>query len=371
MQVVTRISWFAALMLGWQVLAPLPIEPRPALAEPAFDPSADQASNQATLRVGIKPIEPFVFADAEPYGYSIDLWWAIEPYLDQPTQFVTYETVPELLTALRKRQVDLGIAALSITADREANGLDFSYPVYAAGLQLVVMQQQRAPLAQLIRYLGGREAIWAVLRVFLCSLVVGGLIWLLERGHNPHFKHDPIRGIGQGIWFAIVTLGTFGYGDVTPVRFAGRVIAALWMAVSFFILADFISAMTAARQQTPTVAGIEDLAGQPIGATMGTTAAAFLKTQPVAATEFDDFEQALTALQTGKVAAILLDRPAAEYFVSRNPTYQLAGERLNLEYYGIAVREEDQALLEKINRAILILQEQGQFEHLNNKWFGE
>ncbi|NJO80318.1 MAG: transporter substrate-binding domain-containing protein [Cyanobacteria bacterium RM1_2_2] len=258
-----------------------------------------------------------------------------------------------------------------MTADREANGFNFSHPIYEAGLQLVVMQQQGAPLSQLIRYLGGREVIWAISRIGLCSLIVGGLVWLLERDHNPHFKHDSIRGIGQGIWFAIVTLGTFGYGDVTPVRFAGRVIAALWMAVSFFILADFISAMTAARQQTLTIAGIQDLAGQPVGATQGTTAAAFLKTQPVEASEFSNFEQSVTALQAGEISAILLDRPAAEYFVSRNPNYQMAGERLNLEYYGIAVREENQALLEKINRAILILQEQGKLEYLNEKWFGK
>jgi ABC-type amino acid transport substrate-binding protein len=377
MQPVARISWITALILGCQVLSPtLPVISASPSADPFLDSSAKETTrttNQSSvLRVGIKPIEPFVFVtDAQPYGYSIDLWQAIEPHLDQSTQFVAYDSVPELLAAIREGQVDLGTAALSITADREADGFNFSHPIYEAGLQLVILRQQGTPLAQLIHYLGGREVIWAVSRIVLCSLMVGGLLWLLERDHNPHFKHDPIRGIGQGIWFAIVTLGTFGYGDVTPVRFGGRVIAALWMAVSFFILADFISAMTAARQQMPTIAGIQDLTGQPVGATQGTTAAAFLKTQPVEATEFSNFEQSVRALRAGKVSAILLDRPAAEYFVSRNLDYQMVGERLNLEYYGIAVRENNQALLEAINRAILILQEQGKLEYLNDKWFGK
>jgi ABC-type amino acid transport substrate-binding protein len=279
--------------------------------------------------------------------------------------------VPQLLNAVKQGEVEVAIAAISITADREAEGLDFSQPIYQAGLQLVALKQQGPPLTQLLGYLGGWAALKAVSRVFLCSLVVGGAIWFLERDHNPRFKHDPLRGIGQGVWFAIVTLGTFGYGDVTPMRFSGRVIAGLWMAVSFFILADFIATMTVARQQYAPVQSLQDLSGQPIGATQGTTAAAFLATQPVKAIDYGSFDQLVGGLRAGKVAAILLDRPAAEYFVSRNQDCRLAGNRLNLEYYGIAVKQGNYQLLEQINRAILKLQEQGLLQYLDSKWFGK
>ena len=327
---------------------------------------------ERSLRVGVKPIEPFVFAPEQgnPTGYSIDLWTAIAPQINAQTQYVVYDTTPELLDALRRGEVDVAIAGISITARREATGLDFSHPVYEAGLQLLVLQSQKPQFFRLLDYLGGARALQAVGRVLLSSIVVGFLIWLFERRHNPHFQHGPLAGIGQGIWFAVVTLGTFGYGDVTPVGLPGRIVAGLWMGVSFFILADFISAMTTARQQAVPVQSLSDLAGQPIGASQGTTADYFLQTKPVKRVPLADLEASLEALRSGDVAAIVIDRPVAEYLAAQEPDLVMAGDRLSQEHYGIALREGDD-LREAINRALLTLQEKGYFEFLCRKWFGE
>jgi len=327
---------------------------------------------ERSLRVGVKPIEPFVFAPEQgnPTGYSIDLWTAIAPQINAQTQYVVYDTTPELLDALRRGEVNVAIAGISITARREATGLDFSHPVYEAGLQLLVLQSQKPQFFRLLDYLGGARALQAVGRVLLSSIVVGFLIWLFERRHNPHFQHGPLAGIGQGIWFAVVTLGTFGYGDVTPVGLPGRIVAGLWMGVSFFILADFISAMTTARQQAAPVQSLSDLAGQPIGASQGTTADYFLQTKPVKRVPLADLEASLAALRSGDVAAIVIDRPVAEYLAAQEPDLVMAGDRLSQEHYGIALREGDD-LREAINRALLTLQEKGYFEFLCRKWFGE
>jgi polar amino acid transport system substrate-binding protein len=327
---------------------------------------------ERSLRVGVKPIEPFVFAPEQgnPTGYSIDLWTAIAPQINAQTQYVVYDTTPELLDALRQGEVDVAIAGISITARREATGLDFSHPTYEAGLQLLVLQSQKSQFFRLLDYLGGARALQAVGRVLLSSIVVGFLIWLFERRHNPHFQHGPLAGIGQGIWFAVVTLGTFGYGDVTPVGLPGRIVAGLWMGVSFFILADFISAMTTARQQAVPVQSLSDLAGQPIGASQGTTADYFLQTKPVKRVPLADLEASLEALRSGDVAAIVIDRPVAEYLAAQEPDLIMAGDRLSREQYGIALREGDD-LREAINRALLTLQEKEYFEFLCRKWFGE
>jgi len=327
---------------------------------------------ERSLRVGVKPIEPFVFAPEQgnPTGYSIDLWTAIAPQINAQTQYVVYDTTPELLDALRRGEVDVAIAGISISARREATGLDFSHPVYEAGLELLVLQSQKPQFFRLLDYLGGARALQAVGRVLLSSIVVGFLIWLFERRHNPHFQHGPLAGIGQGIWFAVVTLGTFGYGDVTPVGLPGRIVAGLWMGVSFFILADFISAMTTARQQAVPVQSLSDLAGQPIGASQGTTADYFLQTKPVKRVPLADLEASLEALRSGDVAAIVIARPVAEYLSAQEPDLVMAGDRLSREQYGIALREGDD-LREAINRALLTLQEKEYFEFLCRKWFGE
>ena len=42
---------------------------------------------------------------------------------------------------------------------------------------------------------------------------VGSLIWLAERRRNAEQFAEPLAGIGSGMWFALVTLTTVGYGD--------------------------------------------------------------------------------------------------------------------------------------------------------------
>jgi len=63
------------------------------------------------------------------------------------------------------------------------------------------------------------------------STVVGGLsIFLVEK---------KITNIADGLWWAIVTLTTVGYGDISPESFLGRFVAATLMIVGMFTLALF------------------------------------------------------------------------------------------------------------------------------------
>lgn len=54
-----------------------------------------------------------------------------------------------------------------------------------------------------------------------CIMLVGSvLVWLVERGTNPGLAH-----YGDALWWAVVTVTTVGYGDVTPRTTIGRVLA--------------------------------------------------------------------------------------------------------------------------------------------------
>ncbi len=328
------------------------------------------------IKVGTNSIRPLVFLEpdgsAEPYGYSIDLWHTIANELNISTEWVQYESARDLLTGLDQGEVDVAIAGLTITANREANGYDFSQPFYESGLQLMVRESGRTQLQLWSRRLFNSQIASALVLVIVSSTFFGGVIWLVEHRHNDHFSNNPLRGVGQGIWFAIVTLGTFGYGDVTPQKFPGRFISAVWMGVSFFIVADFIASMTVV-QLSELGTSLDQLEGKAVGVVEGTTAERFLHSQAVKASPYPSLEMAAEALAAEKIAGIVRDYPDLYHWVESNPgQFRLAGERLDTENYGIAMAEgRSPALLEAINRELLSLTEQGYLETLESKWFSQ
>ncbi len=58
--------------------------------------------------------------------------------------------------------------------------------------------------------------------------------------------HREYPTIGRGLWFALQTVTTVGYGDVTPARTEGRVIAAVLMLTAIGFLAVITASVTAA-----------------------------------------------------------------------------------------------------------------------------
>lgn len=71
--------------------------------------------------------------------------------------------------------------------------------------------------------------------VFGTIVIIGGVsIFLVERGENPG-----LTTLADGIWWAIVTITTVGFGDITPVTGVGRVVGGTLMVSGMFTLALF------------------------------------------------------------------------------------------------------------------------------------
>lgn len=71
-----------------------------------------------------------------------------------------------------------------------------------------------------------------LLFVTLAVTILGSLMYMLEGGVNEGFSSIP-----KGIYWAIVTLTTVGYGDISPITDVGRFIAAIVMVLGYAVIA--------------------------------------------------------------------------------------------------------------------------------------
>ena len=66
------------------------------------------------------------------------------------------------------------------------------------------------------------------------------LTWIVE----SDVEGSQIRSFGDALWWAIVTVSTVGYGDITPVTATGRVVATLLMVTGITILGILVSQLS-------------------------------------------------------------------------------------------------------------------------------
>ncbi|MBR6440529.1 MAG: ion transporter [Bacteroidales bacterium] len=88
--------------------------------------------------------------------------------------------------------------------------------------------------AQLIQALknSALRIIVFMLFVLVAAIIMGTMMYSIEAEHNPAFDN-----VLSGIYWAVVTITTVGYGDITPVTVGGRFIAVLVMLLGYSIIA--------------------------------------------------------------------------------------------------------------------------------------
>jgi ABC-type amino acid transport substrate-binding protein len=340
---------------------------RPAAAAP---PSQNQP-----LRVVTKPIPPFVMEEAngDLTGFSVDLWAAIAAQLQRPYEWVHVETVNDQLAAVEDGQADAAIAAITITEERERD-VDFSFAYFESGLGILTAAHSNMPVLEALAVAFSPALLRLLAFVLILLIIVGHLVWLVERKHNPDFPKDYIHGIWAGMWYAGVTVTTVGYGDKTPRSILGRIVGLLWMFVGLFVIANFtagVTAQLALRELRGAINGPQDLPGKQIVAVDGTTGSQWLTSQGLPHLTVTTIDDAYAELAAGRAEVVVYDYPVLLYYTLNEgqKTTKLAGQPFNPENYGIAVATGN-PLHEDINRALLKLQESGAYDDIYTRWFG-
>ena len=110
------------------------------------------AAQEEPLRVGIKQVSPFVIKGTnDSYtGISIDLWEEIAGIVDADFEYVEMPNTEQLITACEKGQVDLAIAAITMTPNR-LKRVDFSNTMFNSSVSVAV-RSERSGMMETLMY---------------------------------------------------------------------------------------------------------------------------------------------------------------------------------------------------------------------------
>ncbi len=324
---------------------------------------------QDTVRVFLCGSPPFLLNAHS--GVAVELWQQLAIYLPLPYRVVGTGSVPEALQLLKRQQIDLAVGPISITADRERS-FDFSHPFMESTLGLAT-QPPRFSLKHFLASLWQPVLFYAVGGFLAMLTAVGFLFWIVERKKNPDIPPQLLPGLGQGIWLAIATFTTVGYGDIAPRSGIGKVLAATWMIVSLMIassvVAGLASAMTYVQFQRSPITTVEDLKGRKVGGIAGTSAFAFVQRYGAVPVAADSLETALQWLRTEAVDAVVYDYPQLQYALRQHPDWAITLVKLPVttEYYACALSQHS-PYQEMLNQAVLHALEAGKIAQVLQRW---
>ena len=79
------------------------------------------------------------------------------------------------------------------------------------------------------------------LRTILAALI----FFIFLFGYLFYVSEPDVRNLGDGIWWALVTITTVGYGDITPATTLGRVVASSLMLLGLGLIATITAIVSA------------------------------------------------------------------------------------------------------------------------------
>jgi polar amino acid transport system substrate-binding protein len=371
--VESMLRQFAATLARvWFVLAILLLTG----AAPSHAQQPGATASPGKLVVGTLRVPPFVLRgdDGTWSGLSIELWNQIAAELKLDFQYREFDyDAAGLLDALEQGKINVAVAAIPVTLEGEAR-FDFSHPYFTAGVGIAVRAEQQPGMLATLGGLVTYRALGTIGALLTLLLVVGTLIWLLERGPRSHFDPSPVQGISDGIWWAAVTMTTTGYGDKVPVSWRGRSLALIWMFASIFCIALFSATLASSfvvGQLRPSITGPGDLPRARLAAVAGTAGEQWVGGQGLSARTYPFVIQASKALQRGDVQALIFEKAIIGYMIKEYGWRELLvlPHTLTVSDYAIAL-PTDSPLKEQVNRALLKVIHGPRWKDVVQRYFG-
>lgn len=335
----------------------------------------DTSITVENIRVGIAGSAPFLIKDGNDLsGIAPEIWSLVADSRGWKYHYVYFQSVGEALNAMTKDSVDLVAGPVTITSER-AEHIDFSQPYYQSSLGLL-SRVEKMTLWNRVKPFFSVKLIYAVFIFLFILALVGTFIWLAERKASPEqFPEDPLRGVGNGMWLAIVTMSTTGYGDKAPITFWGRVIAGTWMVVSIIfatsMVAGIASTLTLTGLGNDTINNIGQLAGKTVATVKDSPAEDFVEDISVKEVLVNNLSEAISKLQSKNVDAVIYDRPQLMYYLKskKETTLYLGKSEYYKQGYGFAFPRSSK-IRDQFNVFLLEARERKKVDRITSYWLG-
>ena len=329
-----------------------------------------------TLKVGVSGSAPFVIQEeGGSSGISLQVWRRIAEDNNLSYRLIQQATPQKGILALNDGEIDLLVGPISVTPDRlNLPGVDFTQP-YFIGKEGILLPLKPSTLLNRLQVFLGWAVLSSVLVLITVLLVVGSLIWLAERrGNSEQFPAKPLPGIASGMWFALVTLTTVGYGDKAPITRIGRGLTAIWMVTSLIAVSSLTASLASAftlflsGNTNDSITDPAQLSGQRAAVLEGTSGAELARQRNMRIVPAKTLTAAVDHVLMNRAEAVIFDRPAIRFHLKNNPelAVQLAPFTLAEQTYGFAFRTGD-PLRTPLNISILKLQRSGAVEAISKQ----
>ncbi|MGK7931377.1 MAG: transporter substrate-binding domain-containing protein [Microcystaceae cyanobacterium] len=327
--------------------------------------------DETPLRVGVVGSPPFSKYDQQTFkGISVELWQELAEINNLQYKFIAQPGVKVGIDQVIAGELDVLIGPISITAERFQK-VGFTQPYFNAQIGLLISAENTSVWRR-VRPIFQVAIISSVGGLFLILFIVGNLIWLAEsRSNSEQFPKQYIRGVGNGMWFALVTLTTVGYGDKAPVTKTGKIITSVWMLITMVaassLTAGIATVMTLllSADVIQTFTKPEDVRDKQIAVVSGTTGEEWAQIYQARLLPSPTLDEAIERLKSGQTEGVMFDVPALRYYLYQNPEapFKIANFSVTFEDYGFVLSLDNQ-LTRDLNLGILKLKKSGRLKEI-------